>query len=64
MCLSFGCVPVQIPTITTFEEMLKYIKNYCIKSNIAKKGDHIVVTGGIPFNKKTFSTNMVMVETI
>ena len=62
--LSFGCVPVLIPSIDTLEEVLKYIKNYCVKNKIASKGDSIVVTGGIPFNKKTCSTNMVMVEII
>ena len=64
LCLSFGCVPVLIPTITTFEEVLKYVKNYCLKNKIANKGDSIVITGGIPFNKKSGSTNMIMVETI
>ena len=64
LCLSFGCVPVLIPEISTFEEVLKYVKNYCLKNKIAQKGDNIVVTGGMPFNKKGFSTNMITVETI
>jgi len=64
LCLSFGCVPVQIPKIDTLEEMLKYIKTYCLKNEIAKKGDNIVITGRIPFNKKSGVTNMVMVEII
>jgi len=64
LSLSFGCVPVIIPVISTFEEVLKYVKNYCLKNKIAKKGDSIVIAGGIPFNKKSGSTNMVMVEVI
>lgn len=65
LCLSFGCVPIQIPkTIDTFEEILKYTRVYCLKNKIAKKGDSIVLTGGLPFNKKAGATNMVMVETI
>lgn len=64
LCLSFGCVPVKIPVFKSFEEVLKYIKVYCLKNNITKKGDNVVITGGIPFNKKSCSTNMVMVERI
>jgi len=64
LSLSFGCVPVIIPVITTFEEVLKYVKYYCLKNKIAKKGDSVVIAGGIPFNKKSGSTNMVMVEVI
>ena len=64
LSLSFGCVPVKIPSISTIEEVVKYIKSYCLKNKIAKKDDHIVITGGIPFNKKSGSTNMVMVERI
>ena len=64
LILSFGCVPVIIPVFNAFEEVLKYVKDYCIKNKIAKKGDRVVITGGIPFNKKSCSTNMVMVEVI
>jgi len=64
LCLSFACTPVLIPTIKTFEEVVKYIKAYCLKNKIAVKGDSIVITGGIPFNKKDGATNMVMVEII
>lgn len=64
LCLSFGCVPVLIPSINTFEDVLKYVKNYCLKNKIAQKGDSIVLTGGMPFNKKSCSTNMITVETI
>jgi len=64
LSLSFGCVAVKIPSFKSFEEVLKYAKDYCVKNKIAKKGDSVVITGGIPFNKKSCSTNMVMVETI
>lgn len=62
--ISFGCVPVLIPSVGSFKEVTKYIKDYCLKSKIVEKGDIIVITGGMPFNKKSGSTNMITVETI
>ncbi len=64
LCLSFGCVPVLAPDFKIFPDVLKYVKEYCIKNKIAKKGDNVIITGGIPFGKKSCSTNMVMIETI
>ena len=64
LCLSFGCVSKQVPYFKTFEEVSKYVKGYCIKEKIAKKGDRIIITGSMPFGKESGSTNMVMVEII
>lgn len=64
LCLSFGCVPVLSPDFKIFPDVLKYVKDYCIKNKIAKKGDNVIITGGIPFGKKTCSTNMIMIESI
>ncbi|MCX6754352.1 MAG: pyruvate kinase [Candidatus Nomurabacteria bacterium] len=62
--ISFGCVPVLIPSFGSFKETTKHIKDYCLKTKIVQKGDIIVITGGMPFNKRSGSTNMITVETI
>jgi len=64
LCLSFGCVPVFVPSFNTLVETLKFVREYCIKQKYVKKGDNILITGGFPFKKKNISTNMLVVETI
>jgi len=64
VCLSFGCYPVLVPMFNDYKEVAKFVRDYCIKNKIASKGDKIVATGGMPFSKKSGSTNMVMVTTI
>lgn len=64
LCLSFACKPILIPKIKSFEEVLKFVKSYCLKNKIAIKGESIVISGGIPFNNKAGATNMLMVEKI
>ncbi len=59
--LSFGCVPVLVPYYSTIEDIIKIVKEYCVKEKLAKKGDKVVVAGGVPFNTKGLSTNMLIV---
>ena len=64
LCLSFGCVPILVIDFKTSDDALKYVKSYCLKQNLAQKGDRIVITGSMPFGKKSGSTNMIIVETV
>lgn len=64
VCISFGCYPLIVPNFKNYEDVSKFVKSYCLKNNIANKGDKVVVSGGMPFSKKSGSTNMVMVATI
>lgn len=63
LCLSYGCIPVQVERYKTLQEVFAIIRKYCVSEKIAKKGDRVVVAAGAPFNKKV-PTNMILVETI
>lgn len=63
LCLSYGCIPVQVKRYKTLQEVFAIIRKYCVSEKIAKKGDRVVVAAGAPFNKKV-PTNMILVETI
>lgn len=58
--LSFGCIPVTVPAYKTIDDVLKIVRDYCIKQKLAKKGDKVVIAGGVPFNTKGLSTNMLI----
>jgi pyruvate kinase len=58
--LSFGCLPVTVPTYKTIDDVLKIVREFCIKEKLAKKGDKVVIAGGVPFNTKGLSTNMLI----
>lgn len=58
--LSFGCIPALVPHYDTIEDVLKIVRDFCLKQKLAKKGDKVVIAGGIPFNTKGLSTNMVL----
>ncbi len=64
ICISFGCYPVMVPNFKNYEEVSNFVRDYCKKNKIAEKGDSVVVTGGMPFSKKSGSTNMIMVAKI
>lgn len=64
LCLSFGCNSLTVPKYDSIQDVIKMVRNYCIKEKMAKKGDKVVVTMGVPFNTKGLSTNMLMVEVI
>ncbi len=64
LCLSFGCNPLTVPKYDSIQDIIKMVRSYCLKEKLVKKGDKVVVTGGVPFNTKGLSTNMLMVETI
>jgi len=62
--LSFGCLPLIVPKYTTIEDVQKIVTQHCIKEKLAKKGDKVVISAGVPFNAKGLSTNMLIVQTI
>ncbi|MBX4197893.1 pyruvate kinase [Candidatus Parcubacteria bacterium] len=63
LLLSFGVTPILIDKTTMLNDVMKHAKDYCLKNNIGKKGDKIVLALGMPFGKKV-DTNMLLVETI
>lgn len=64
LSLSFGCMAVTVPYYDTIADVLKIVREHCLKQKLVKKGDKVVVAGGVPFNTKGLSTNMLLVETI
>jgi pyruvate kinase len=64
LALSFGCSAVTVPYYDTLADVLKIVREYCLKEKLVKKGDRVVVAAGVPFNTKGLSTNMLLVEVI
>lgn len=64
LLLSFGCQPVTVPHYDTLEDVIKIVKEHCIKQKLAKKGDKVVIAAGVPFNTKGLSTNMLLVQAL
>lgn len=64
VALLYGCYPVYIARFKTLTEAFQEVRAFCLKNNLAKKGDKVVIAAGAPFNKKAIKTNMVVVEVI
>ncbi len=64
LSLSFGCYPVCIKRFLTLSDAFNFVRAFCLKNKLAKKGDKVVVVAGAPFNKKGVKTNMLVVEVI
>ncbi|MBI5134470.1 MAG: pyruvate kinase [Candidatus Taylorbacteria bacterium] len=61
--LSWGTQPVLVHRTTDFNEVAKMVREYFLKSKLAKKGDKVVMASALPFGKAT-ETNMLLVETL
>lgn len=63
LALVWGVVPLLYKHEVSYESMLEFARNYLLKNQIAKKGDRIAVTAGIPFHVAG-TTNMLRVEVL
>ncbi|HEX6559918.1 MAG TPA: pyruvate kinase [Longimicrobiales bacterium] len=61
LALVWGVVPMLYHNEPTYEDMLAYAREHMLKQRIAKPGQRVVVTAGIPFHTAG-STNMLRVE--
>jgi pyruvate kinase len=61
LALVWGVVPVLYGAEPTYEAMLEFANHYLIQEKIAKPGQRIAVTAGIPFHVAG-TTNMLRVE--
>jgi pyruvate kinase len=61
--LSYGCQPVHLTWSDNFKQALASIRDYCLTNKIAKKGDRVVISSGMPFGEK-IETSMMLVETL
>ncbi len=63
MCLVWGLHTVKTRDVHSFEEMLGKAKRIALRQKLAKKGDRIVVTAGVPFGVPG-STNVLHIAEI
>jgi pyruvate kinase len=63
LLLVYGCYPVKIKPFQYIAQVIPTVNQTLKKEGVAVKGDHIVVSAGVPF-RVTGSTNMLMVITV
>ncbi|MFZ2621038.1 MAG: pyruvate kinase [Minisyncoccia bacterium] len=64
LSLVFGCSVVTVAKYDTLADVLRIVREYCLREKLVKRGDKVVVAAGVPFNTKGLSTNMLLVEVI
>ncbi len=63
LALSWGVIPVMSEEFYSVDVLFHYAKRAAIDTNLVKKGDTIVLTGGTP-NGKSGNSNLINVETM
>jgi pyruvate kinase len=63
LALVWGVVPFLVPHCDTYDQMANLAREQLLKSGLAKAGDRIVVTAGVPFDVPG-STNQLKVEIV
>ncbi|MEE8295837.1 MAG: pyruvate kinase [Sphingomonadales bacterium] len=63
LCLVWGLYSVKTKDVSSFEEMLGKAKRIAYRQGLAKRGDKIVVTAGVPFGEPG-STNVLHIADI
>jgi pyruvate kinase len=63
LALVWGVVPFLVPHADTYEQMAATARQLLLAEGIAKSGDRVVVTAGVPFDVPG-TTNNLKVETV
>jgi pyruvate kinase len=63
LALVWGVVPVLVPHCKTYEEMAAAARRVVVERGIARSGDRVVITAGVPFDVPG-TTNTLKVETV
>lgn len=63
MALVWGVIPELVPHCSTYDEMVRLALEAAVRRELAKPGDRIVVTAGVPFDMPG-TTNLLKVETV
>jgi len=63
LAMVWGVVPFLVPHCNTYDVMANLAREQLVKSGLAKPGERIVVTAGVPFDVPG-STNQLKVETV
>ncbi len=60
--LYFGCLPVLVESFSSMKEALDDIQQTVSKDKLAKKGEAVVVAGGVPFGQKGGTNLMIAIR--
>jgi pyruvate kinase len=63
MALVWGVVPVLVPHCDTYEQMTALARKALVERGLAKAGDRLIVTAGVPFDVPG-TTNQLKVEIV
>ena len=63
LALNFGCYSKIIKGFKNVENMIESAKKIVVENKMAKKGDKIVISAGIPFGKSG-ATNLLIVQAV
>ena len=63
LAMVWGVTPVRVPHSETYEQMASHAREAVVDMGIAKPGDRIVLTAGVPFDVPG-TTNTLKVETV
>ncbi|MFN2567016.1 MAG: pyruvate kinase [Gemmatimonadaceae bacterium] len=63
LALVWGVIPELVPHCDTYEDMLKFALGAVVRRGLARPGDRVVVTAGVPFDVPG-TTNLMKVETV
>ncbi|MEK6611572.1 MAG: pyruvate kinase [Gemmatimonadota bacterium] len=63
LALVWGVVPVLVPHADSYDQMAAAARRIVVEMGIAKAGDRVVITAGVPFHVPG-TTNMLKVETV
>ncbi|MFB6212868.1 MAG: pyruvate kinase [Candidatus Magasanikbacteria bacterium] len=64
LSLSFGCLPFEVDTFNSFDDIFRSVREVCFEKELAEEGDKVVITAGVPvYNEGSRNdTNMMLVE--
>jgi pyruvate kinase len=63
LALVWGVVPALVPHCNTYDEMVTLARAEAVNRGLAKRGDKVIVTAGVPFDVPG-TTNVMKVETV
>jgi len=63
LALVWGVVPVLVDHVPGYDAMLEVVRDLILKRRLAKQGDCIVMTAGVPWDVSG-STNLIKVEKV
>ena len=63
LALIWGVIPALAPPIDTYSQMFEYARGEILRRGLAKQGDRVLVTAGVPFDVPG-TTNLLKVEVV